>query len=178
MKTTPTRGMDHVGITVPDLDIASRFFEQAFNAVPLYDNITRQQGPMVGAKAEQQLDLAPGTELMTMRMMKLAHGPGIELFEMKGPEQQRPARPSDFGLQHFAVYVDDIHESLRLFMNAGGTLLSGPSEMLGLEKGKGNFFAYARAPWGTVIELLTAPGTEDYESTTELRRWKPEANCD
>jgi catechol 2,3-dioxygenase-like lactoylglutathione lyase family enzyme len=36
----PVRGIDHLGITVPDLDAASRFFEQAFDAKPLFDNIT------------------------------------------------------------------------------------------------------------------------------------------
>jgi catechol 2,3-dioxygenase-like lactoylglutathione lyase family enzyme len=174
MANRPTRGIDHIGITVPNLDVASRFFEQAFDAIPLYDNITRDQGPMQGPAAEAQLDLAPGTALITMRMMKLANGPGLELFEMKGPQQKSPARPSDFGLQHFAVYVDDIHASLERFREAGGAILSGPSEMLGLEKGKGNLFAYAQAPWGTVIELLTAPGAEDYEESTDLRRWKPQ----
>jgi hypothetical protein len=33
------RGMDHVGITVPDLDAAARFFEEAFEAKPMYDHI-------------------------------------------------------------------------------------------------------------------------------------------
>jgi catechol 2,3-dioxygenase-like lactoylglutathione lyase family enzyme len=174
MSIRPTRGIDHIGITVPDLDAASKFFQDAFDAVPLYDNIPRSQGPMAGPAAEKLLDLAPGTSLATMRMMKLAHGPGLELFEMRGPVQQQPARPSDFGVQHFAVYVDDIPESLRRFTAAGGEILSGPSEMLGLEKGEGNAFVYARAPWGTVIELLTTPGPEEYERTTKLRRWKPQ----
>ena len=128
---------------------------------------------MEGPAAEKELDLAPGTKLITMRMMKLAHGPGLELFEMKGPTQHPPARPSDFGLQHIAVYVDDMDASLRRFVAAGGTILSGPNVMLGLEKGEGNSWAYAQAPWGTVIELLTYPGKEDYEKNTKVRRWTP-----
>ena len=32
------RGIDHFGITVPDLDAASRFLEEAFDARPLFDN--------------------------------------------------------------------------------------------------------------------------------------------
>ena len=61
------------------------------------------------------LRLAPSTAVVTMRMMQLRNGAGLELFEMHGPDQemhghnQRPAaRPSDFGHQHAAVYADDI----------------------------------------------------------------------
>jgi catechol 2,3-dioxygenase-like lactoylglutathione lyase family enzyme len=169
----PTRGIDHVGITVPDLDAASRFLEQALGAVPLYDAITRSDPPKQGSAVEKQLDLAPGTKVTTMRMMRLANGPGIELFEMNGSTQQPPARPSDFGLQHVAVYVDDIDASLRRFVAAGGTILSGPTVMLGVEKGNGDKWAYERAPWGTVIELISYPGAQEYEETAKLRRWTP-----
>ena len=170
----PTRGVDHIGITVPDLDAASHFLEEALDAVPLYDSITRTEPPMRGPQAEQLLDLSPGTALIAMRMMKLANGPGIELFEMKGPMQHSPVRPSDFGLQHFAVYVDDMAAAIDRFTRAGGKVLSGPSEMLGLEKGHGNVWAYAQAPWGSIIELLTSPSPQDYEKQTTQRRWKPQ----
>jgi catechol 2,3-dioxygenase-like lactoylglutathione lyase family enzyme len=166
--------MDHVGITVPNLDEASRFFEEALGAVPLYDNITRDQKPFNGPQAERKLDLVPGTSLITMRMMKLANGPGLELFEMRGPRHNQAARPSDLGLQHFAVYVDDIDLAAAKFQKAGGALITGPNEMLGLEKGKGNAWLYARTPWGSIVELLTSPSRELYENQTTLRRWKPE----
>jgi catechol 2,3-dioxygenase-like lactoylglutathione lyase family enzyme len=60
----PTRGIDHIGKTVPDLDAASAFFEQVFDAVPPYDNVTRAQGPMKGVSAEKVLYLAPTTFLL------------------------------------------------------------------------------------------------------------------
>ena len=66
------RGMDHIGITVPDLDAASRFLVEAFGAVPIYDNIKSDQPPQMGAKAEAMLLLAPGTTLVRMRMLQLA----------------------------------------------------------------------------------------------------------
>jgi catechol 2,3-dioxygenase-like lactoylglutathione lyase family enzyme len=171
----PIRGMDHVGITVPDLDAASRFFADAFDAKPLYDNIKRTDPPLAGSKAEAMLGVLPGTVLVTMRMMQLGSGPGIELFEMRGPDQRPAARPSDFGLQHVAVYVDDIDYAIQRFVAAGGTMLTGPNELLGLEKGKGNAWCYGRTPWGSVIELITYPGPREYEVTTPLRRWTPTA---
>ena len=48
----PIRGIDHFGMTVPDLDAASRFLEQAFDAKPLYDNIKRTDAPFEGPMAE------------------------------------------------------------------------------------------------------------------------------
>src|SRR5882762_10222642 len=89
-KRKPVRGIDHLGITVPDLDAASRFFEEAFDAKPLFDNIKRSDTPFAGPEAEAMVGLAPGAVLVTMRMMQLGNGPGLELFEVHGPDQ-RPA---------------------------------------------------------------------------------------
>lgn len=172
------RGMDHVGITVPDLEAASRFLMDAFGAVPLYDNIARGEAPTAGSRAEAMLLLAPGTTLVTMRMLALGSGPGIELFEMHGPDQAPAARPSDFGLQHVAVNVDDLDAACARFEAAGGTLAAGPNAMLGLEEGPGNGFRYGRTPWGAVVEMLTTPGRQDYEDRTALRRWKPPSGVD
>jgi hypothetical protein len=74
----------------------------------MYDNIKRSDPPFAVPKAEAMLGLAPGTALVAMRMMQLRDGPGLELFEMHGPEQRPTARPNDFGWLHIAVYVDDI----------------------------------------------------------------------
>ncbi len=107
-------------------------------------------------------------------MMKLKHGPGLELFEMKGPEQSQPVRPSDYGLQHFAVYVDDINEAISLFEQAGGKMFTSPQPlMFPTEVGENNFFCYGRTPWGNVIELISLPSKLPYEDHTSLRRWKP-----
>jgi catechol 2,3-dioxygenase-like lactoylglutathione lyase family enzyme len=34
----PVHGIDHVGITVPDIEAATRFFEAAFDAQVIYDS--------------------------------------------------------------------------------------------------------------------------------------------
>jgi catechol 2,3-dioxygenase-like lactoylglutathione lyase family enzyme len=147
------RGIDHIGITVPNLDDASRFLERALGATPMYDSVKRD-APMSGATIEGQLDLAQGTTLVAMRMMKLANGPGIELFEMMGARQQPAATPSDLGLQHFALQVDDIDAAADRFVAAGGRLVTGPNVMFGSSEAEGNTFLYARTPWGTIVEFF------------------------
>ena len=168
------RGMDHIGITIPDIEAATRFLVEAFDAEPIYDSVKRTDQTVEGSEPEDILSLAHGTKITAVRMMKLRVGPGIELFEMKGPEQGQPVRPSDFGLQHFALYVDDIEAAIAQFEKAGGTMFSRPQPlMFPTEVGKGNFFCYGRMPWGTVVELISLPSSMPYENDTALRRWRP-----
>lgn len=176
MSSSAPRGIDHVGVTVPDLEAASRFFEDAFGAVALYDNMVRTDPPYQGKDAETTLGLEAGASVIAMRMLRLGNGPGIELFEMRVPEQRPSARASDLGLQHFAVYVDDIAAAARRFEAAGGVLLTQPKEMLGIEKGEGNAFCYGRAPWGMTIELLCWPGKAKWETTAPAERYKAPAS--
>lgn len=109
------RGLDHVGITVPDIQLATRFLADAFRAEVIYDSLSRAEAPKGGSDAEHTLNREHGTLITAVRMIRLQHGPGIELFEMHGPKQRSPQRPSDFGLQHFAVYVDDTAAAMARF---------------------------------------------------------------
>lgn len=173
MNTSHVQGMDHVGITVPDIEAATRFFEAAMDAELIYESKPLSSEPTGGEEVENMLNLHEGTAIEATRMLRLRYGPGLELFEMKGPEHREPARPSDYGLQHFAIYVDDIHEAVKKFEAAGGKMFSEPKEILfEPESGEGNLFCYGAAPWGTVIEMITYPTPMPYEYDTPLRRWK------
>ena len=85
-----------------------------------------------------------------------------------------PVAPSDFGIQHFCVYVDDIDAAAARLEKAGGVLLSAPGDLPGGDAGAGNQYVYARTPWGSTVELVTYPSPQAYEATTSLRRWRPE----
>ncbi|WP_285112161.1 VOC family protein [Leclercia adecarboxylata] len=170
----PVRGIDHIGITVPDIIQATLFFEQAFNAKEIYRSVEPGDGNIDPDAQKKTLRLFPGTEVRAIRMLAMPHGPGIELFEMHGPEQQSPARASDFGLQHFAVYVDDFSQAIKRFTAAGGEMFTEPKALsFPAEQGDGNAFCYGKTPWGSVIELISWPSPMPYEKYTPLRRWKP-----
>ncbi|MDI6652217.1 VOC family protein [Gluconobacter japonicus] len=166
------RGIDHVGVTVPDINVAIIFLEAAFGAVALYRNVT-SASPQQGSRTEAILGLPQGTVVWEMCMMSLGHGPGIELFEMHGPDQHTALRACDFGLQHFAVYVDDIHAACARFIKAGGELLTEPQGQPSLEAGPGNMFCYGRAPWGMIIELLSTPSRERFDDIAPTKRYQP-----
>lgn len=48
MDHSTIRGMDHVGITVQNLEEATRFFESAFGAQVIYDSVAKEDPSMEG----------------------------------------------------------------------------------------------------------------------------------
>jgi len=168
--TVTTRGVDHLGLTVPDIDEATEFFGSAFGAQPLYDTL---DGPAAGALLEQSLGIPEGSTVQRVRMLRLANGPSLELFEYGDVEQRAPLRACDFGIQHFALYVDDLDAALAAVVAAGARPLAPPEALPGMEAGPGNRWMYAELPWGGLIELVSAPSPQAYEATTPLRRWRP-----
>ena len=118
-----TRGIDHIGITVPDVEQATVFLHQAFGARMVYDNITPQDPPQEGPEAERKLGLRPGAKVTHIRMLSVGESASIELFQFGNTEQNDPARASDFGVQHVALYVDQMENAVKRFIEAGGELL-------------------------------------------------------
>jgi catechol 2,3-dioxygenase-like lactoylglutathione lyase family enzyme len=168
--TVTTRGIDHLGLTVPDIEAATDFFVSAFGAQPLYDTLA---GPAAGALLEQSLGIPTGATVQRVRMLRLANGPSLELFEYGSVSQRGPLRACDYGIQHFALYVDDLDAALAAMVEAGARPLAPPEDLPGMEAGEGNRWMYAELPWGGLVELVTAPSPQAYEATTPLRRWRP-----
>ncbi len=156
------RGMDHVGITVPNLDAASHFFEEAFDAKPMYDSIKRSDPQCSGSR--------PGRRSSQCGCCSLGMVLGLNFSRCRGQISARPR------VQAISVSnIDEIDYAIKRFVAAGGTMISAPNEMTGPEKGKNDVWCYGRTPWGSVIELTSYPSPEEYERETPLRRWKPQA---
>ena len=155
-------GIDHLGITVPDIDAASGFLAGALGAQVIRDVIV--DGVPVGSPSRpgflsrfaQMLGARPGASLWAVRILGLGGGPCIELFQYRNVDQQPPAVHSDLGMQHFSVCVDDLELAMQRFIACGGTRLGGPFAMPGTSAG--GTWAYMTAPWGTVVELITPVG--------------------
>jgi catechol 2,3-dioxygenase-like lactoylglutathione lyase family enzyme len=153
--TEGTRGIDHVGITVPDLEAATEYFAAVFAAETEQEVWAKSAKPAKGERVEQSLGLPSGAEMRAARMLRLPEGPRIELFEYWAPEQAPPLSPSDFGLQHLAIFVDDMDGACRRIEENGGELMSGPHRMPDPDCGPDDRYRYTRAPWGTTIELVS-----------------------
>jgi catechol 2,3-dioxygenase-like lactoylglutathione lyase family enzyme len=167
------RGLDHVGITVDDMDAAGRFLEEGLRAELIFEALRPSDPPYEGVAFEQALDLPPGAKLHAIRMYRVGTGPGIELFHYSADDRRPAIRACDRGLQHFAVYADDLDACVDRLIAAGATRLGDPWPLAGPEGGEGNRFCFVLAPFGALIEVVTYPNAQPYELVTPIRRWKP-----
>ncbi|PZF58780.1 glyoxalase [Curtobacterium sp. MCSS17_008] len=170
--------IDHVGVTVPDIDAATAFFVTAFDAVVLYDVRRTTDEPNGTPEAHRYLGIPSSMAQGAIRMIALPEGPGLELFEYRGPDQRGAAHPSDLGWQHLALYVDDLDAALARAEVAGAVRNSDPRALRGEEAGEGNRFVYTRTPWGSTLELVTYPTPQPYLLHAPRAKWAPWPDVD
>jgi catechol 2,3-dioxygenase-like lactoylglutathione lyase family enzyme len=167
------RGVDHVGVTVTDLEPAHRFIVDGLGGELMYEMLSADQPPLEGEVLERAIGLPKGAKLTLVRMYSLGAGPGIELFRYETNEQQPAARASDIGWQHIGVYVEDLDAAIAQAVAAGGELLAEPWDLIGPEGGPGNRFCMVRAPFGSLVELITYPSPVPNGGPRQGTRWKP-----
>lgn len=167
------RGIEHLGITVPDHAQAVRFFEQAFGATPLFSLVKKGEAPLGADQVGSKNGLLPGTAIVAVTMMRLAHGPNLEIFEIDRPRRTEASTISDIGISHFSVTVDDIDAVAAKFEQAGGTLLEGPYGLTGQEQGQGNRGRFGLTPWGLLIEFESFSSPFQYDEEATEQRWLP-----
>jgi catechol 2,3-dioxygenase-like lactoylglutathione lyase family enzyme len=107
-----------------------------------------------------------------MRLLRVGEGPSLELFQIADAPQRDAAALPDIGLQHFALYVDDIDQAAARFAAAGGEVLSSPNALVGAEAAPRNRWLYGRAPWGSLIELISYPDGVRVRNSAHPR-WTP-----
>ena len=152
------RHVDHVGMTVPSLDDAIKFFEDALGAQLLW-----RVGPF---------DETPtGVPIKSVHVAMLRLGPNInvELLAYEA-EQQRQQMPSniDVGAMHIAFFVDDLQAAADSLIQHGAEMLPGPLYGGGAPK-KGEQIWYFKTPWGAFMEILWRPDHLPYEQDTANR---------
>lgn len=157
------------------MEEATEFLQNAFGAKVAYDSKKPEEGAMGGKEIEKILGLKKGSEVVHMRVVSIGKSISIELFQYQGIEQRKPSNADDLGMQHFAVYVDDMEEAVTKFEQAGGQLNTKPTKILKEIEGndEANQFAYGTAPWGMVIELITYPKGIDYPNNSNAKRFTP-----
>jgi catechol 2,3-dioxygenase-like lactoylglutathione lyase family enzyme len=144
--------VDHVGLTVPHLDDAVRFFVDVFGAEELYRS---RRGPdpefmpvNFGVGPDAALELA---------MLRMPPNLNLELFEWTASEQRtdRPL-PPDAGAHHLAFEVDDVDEAVARLRGVQGVRVLGEVKEVAADSPTvaGNRWTYVLAPWGLMIELV------------------------
>ena len=161
-ETVPgVRGVNHIGLTVPDMTEAVNFFtdvlgcEKATSFGPFRDD--------AGTFMQDLLDVDPRAVVNEITLMRCGFGSNIELFSYDAPDQKtvRP-RNSDIGGHHIAFYVDDIEAAAAYFKDKGIRTLMGPFPV-NEGPAAGQSIIYFFAPWGLQMEAISFPEGMAYE---------------
>ncbi|MBO6719770.1 MAG: VOC family protein [Rhizobiaceae bacterium] len=163
------RGVNHIGLTVPDIAEAEAFFtdvlgcQKATSFGPFRDD--------EGTFMQDLLDVDPRAVINQISLLRCGNGSNIELFDYDAPDQKtvRP-RNSDIGGHHIAFYVDDIQAAADYLGSKGVRTLMGP---LPVEQGPaaGQSIIYFFAPWGLQMEAISFPGGMAYEKEGGTVLW-------
>jgi catechol 2,3-dioxygenase-like lactoylglutathione lyase family enzyme len=144
--------VDHLGVTVPDLDAAVDFFVAAFGAEELYRSTRRGTGDFMsvnfGVGADSALELA---------MLRLPPNLNMELFEWSGAGRlTHQPRPCDVGSHHLCFSVLDIDVAVEKLALIPGVRVLGQVKTVGADSPSvaGNRWIYLDTPWGMRIELV------------------------
>ncbi len=167
-------GIDHVGITVPNVVDAASWFEDVLGASnPL------TFGPFsdpTGDFMQQLVDVDPRAVVDQIRVVRTGNGPGVELFQYEAPDQDRTfRRNSDWGGHHIAFYVRDIDKAVEYLTSKGAQKRLGPFAVTA-GPAAGQTINYFRTPFGTDIELISYPHGMAYEATARVPLWDPRDN--
>ena len=163
------RGVDHIGMTVPDMAEAVSFFgdvlgcKKAMSFGPFMDD--------KGTFMHDLLDVDPRAVIEEITLMRCGFGSNIELFKYTAPDQQTvKAKNSDIGGHHVAIYVDDIEAAAAYLKDKGVRTLMGP---LPVSEGPaaGQAILYFFAPWGLQMEAISYPDGMTYEDGAETVLW-------
>jgi len=172
--TVEVRGIDHVGLTVPDIDKATEFFKSVFDVKVCYDVHTPDMPLQNGETAKRNVNLPGYASIDHIRLIRIGNGPCIELFHVKSENQLVIDTIVNIGFSHIGIYTDNIDLTSKNFVKAGGTLFSEPHTLSGVEGGDNNYWVYGRTPWGSLIELITYSSGINYPTHSEAKRWTPE----
>ena len=163
-------GMEHVGMTVPDLDQAVEFLETVFGGVTVLST------GLVDVDDEfmlRRLGVQGGRRIEDIRVVRVGNGTNLELFKYSGEDRDLPLKSnSEPGGFHLAFLVDDANAAAARLREAGIDVLEGPT-LIDSGPMDGLTWVYFRSPWGQFLELVSADGPLGYEREGGPKAWSP-----
>ncbi|WMS41116.1 VOC family protein [Acuticoccus sp. MNP-M23] len=163
------RGVNHIGLTVPDLAEATTFFTDVLGCAK-----ATSFGPFrddEGTFMQDLLNVDPRAVVNEITLIRCGNGSNIELFDYDAPDQDTVfPRNSDVGGYHIAIYVDDIDAAADYLKSKGLRTLLGP---LPVNEGPaaGQTILYFYTPWGLQMEAISFPNGMAYEDGADTVLW-------
>jgi len=150
-------GIDHVGLTVPDLDEAVEFYSNLLQASEIFrlGPFDSRELPGVDDKDWSQAFVNVADARFTLAMLELPNGSRLELFQYDRPTERVsvPPRNCDIGGHHIAFKVTDLDAVLSVGSQLGLKFMAGP---ISIDEGPaaGQRIIYVLDPWGNQLELV------------------------
>lgn len=161
------RRLDHVGITVPDLEEARDFFVDVLGCEYLYT-----LGPYRDAEGywmHEHLNVDPRAVMKQLHFFRCGDAAVFEVFEYTAPDQSTtPPRNSDVGGHHVALYVDDLDRAVAYLRDKNVTVLGEPTVSKGPSEGQR--WVYFLAPWGMQFELVSYPNGKAFDRQSRRQK--------
>ena len=166
---TGMRGVDHIGLTVPDVDQAVKFFVDVLGFEEFYKLGTFSHDK--GTWMKEYLNVHPRAKITNMRMIRCGAGPNIELFEYEAPNKRHQMpKNSDNGAHHYAIYVDDMDKAIKHLKKHKVKIIGKPTLNSGNAE-EGEYWCYFLAPWGQQFEVVSWPKGRAYEKWYTRNLW-------
>jgi catechol 2,3-dioxygenase-like lactoylglutathione lyase family enzyme len=147
--------LNHVALSVPDLDAACKFYQSVFGfrkikPDKLHDRKTSPRGPIFRIYGDQ-------LKQVKVAYLSSGNGVGFELFQFidppyRSPESSDSSMPFDYtrgGLYHVGVTVPNVQETLHKMIKLGAKQVG---ELIEVYE---DVATYVKDPWGNVVELLS-----------------------
>lgn len=150
--------VDHVGLTVPNLDLGVKFYCEVLGCTELY-----RLGPFDAAQMPRMPDGRDWCDAhvnvagarLNIAMLQLGPSFMLELFQYDKPDDKSstPPRNCDVGGHHTALKVEDMDAAIAYLKEKGVNVLAGPT-LLPDGPAAGLRFIYFADPWGNYLELI------------------------
>jgi catechol 2,3-dioxygenase-like lactoylglutathione lyase family enzyme len=160
-------GVDHIGLTVPNLKQGIDFFTKVLGCTHVYT-----AGPFSDPKGDwmkTNLNVDPRATAL-IGMVRCGPTQNVELFQYTAKDQvETPPKNSDVGGMHIAFYVKDLPKAVAYLKSTPGVRVLGTPTPVSAQPNGDETFVYFLTPWGQTMEILTYPNGLAYEKTTKAR---------
>lgn len=168
--------VDHVALTVPDLESAVTFYRDVIGGTELY-----RMGPFDAVDMPRMPDGRDWTEAhvnvagarLYIAMLQMGPNVMLELFQYDKPAERResPPRNCDYGGHHVAFKVEDLDAALAYLRSNNLRVMAGP---IVLDQGPcaGLRVNYFLDPWGNQLELVEYH-RQAFEAESAVQIYRP-----